>query len=427
MKNRKICILMAMAAISTVVLCACGEETESGRGKHPTEEPTQAAAPDDAQAPDDKLTPDEDKPDEVREDHTIRVDNLEDLINAIDNNAEIELAPGTYNITDYLNTVWASQGEQWNDDHRYAEIQEVYDGLQLVIKGVDGLEIKGGTDNFGDTVLLAEPRYAAVLTFDTCDNLRLADMTMGHTETGECWGSVIDLFSCQYSKISNMDLFGCGVIGLNMEDCGNLYCAKTTIRECSMGPLYNSGSAGTWTFDNCQFVDSENGGYFGESRNLTMEFKYCTFGDRETENFMFRSDTVTDHCTWGNPNNYPDTDPWEVQEYGLPEEFHVDDMSECSFDEEFLANTTWYGFTVTDEKTGATTEEETSLYFDENGTGYFDDENAFHLTTWEMDTAGAVKMTVEDNGDVYELYLYAGDGSDCYLKLDLNGKESWFY
>ncbi|MBR3736040.1 MAG: hypothetical protein IKN07_09165, partial [Lachnospiraceae bacterium] len=107
--------------------------------------------------------------------------------------------------------------------------------------------------------------------------------------------------------------------------------------------------------------------------------------------------------------------------------FHAEDMSEASFDEDILDGTTWYGFAVMDEDTGATTELDNTLYFDENGTGYLDELYTFDLIEWEVNSSGGAKIIIEDSGEEYPLYLYYGDGDSLYLKLVRDGQEEWFY
>ena len=414
-RNMIICTLLAAA-----VLSACGEEPESGRGRRTDsettentetgEEPEATAAP----AEDPEATPEAGDP-------WIQVDNMEDFVEAIAPGARIKLEAGTYNLSDYLEDVWSTEGEAWNRKHDYVQIRDVYDGLELVITDADGLIIEGGDKDPAKTELLTDPRYASVLNYENCEQVVVSDITIGHTDTGSCIGDVLHFYACKDVSVVNADLFGCGVYGIDMEECeGRLKCNDCVIHDCSYGPLYNMDSKGEWIFTDCKLINSEDGGYFSESRGLSLKFVNCEFGDRETENFMYRSDTTTENCTWGDPD-------YGIMEFGLPEEFHPEDLTEASIDVDFFDGTTWYGFAVTDEDTGATTELDNTLYFDENGTGYLDELYTFDLIEWEVNSSGGAKIIIEDSGEEYPLYLYYGDGDCVYLKLVRDGQEEWFY
>ena len=423
MKKRNVILCTLLAA---AVLSACGEEPDSGRGRRPetgTEAPEGSGT---KEEPETTGAPEEDPtPTPEANDPWVHVDNMEDFVEAIGPGARIRLETGSYSVSDYLKDAWNTEGEDWNRRHDYVQIRDVYDGLELVITDVDGLIIEGGDPDCSKTELLTDPRYASVLNYEDCDQIVVSNVTMGHTNRGSCVGDVIHCYNCKDISVVNSDLFGCGVYGIYMEYCeGLLKCSDTVIHDCEFGPLYNDGSTGEWKFTDCKLINSEEGGYFSESRGLNLKFVNCEFGDRETDNFMYRSDTTTENCTWGDPSNYTSYMPME---FGLPEEFHAEDMTEGAFDEDLLANTSWFGFAVTDEDTGATTEQENSLYFDENGTGYLDELNAFHLIEWEVDTAGGAKIIIEDSGEEYPVYLYYGDGDTIYLKLVQDGQENWFY
>ena len=423
MKKRN---LILCALLATAVLSACGEEPDSGRGRRPGTETGTTDGSGTKTEPETTEAPEEDPtPTAEANDPWVHVDNMEDFVEAIAPGARIRLEAGSYSLSDYLEDAWNAEGEDWNRRHDHVQIRDVYDGLELVITDADGLIIEGGDQDCSKTELLTDPRYASVLNYENCEQVVVSNITMGHTNRGSCVGDVIHCYACKDVSVVNADLFGCGVYGINMEYCeGLLKCSNTVIHDCEYGPLYNDGSTGEWKFTDCKLINSEEGGYFSESRGLNLTFVNCEFGDRETDNFMYRSDMTTENCTWGDPYSDPD---YGVMEYGLPEEFHAEDMSEASFDEDILDGTTWYGFAVMDEDTGATTELDNTLYFDENGTGYLDELYTFDLIEWEVNSSGGAKIIIEDSGEEYPLYLYYGDGDSLYLKLVRDGQEEWFY
>ena len=334
-------------------------------------------------------------------DDAVYVDNVADLIEAIKPDAKIIVKPGNYNISEYIQDVWDNDPALWNKHHDHAEIREVYDGVELVIRDVEGLSIRGESDNCADAELVAEPRYAAVMTFDACDKLLLSGLTMGHTDRGDCWGSVIELVSCDGVILDNMDLYGCGVIGINLDHCSDfLRCSDVTIRECSQGPLGCANSRGEWKFYNCKLIDSQSGGFFSETPGLSLYFEDCTFGDRETENFMFRDDTTVKNCTWGDPYSYPDYGN------GDPVEYHENDLSMTTFDENLLTYSGWIGFEVLDEATGETGDNGKWINFYLDGSGSLHDAGVESTFTWKMDGDQSAVITMDQGSEQYSVTLY---------------------
>ena len=424
MKKKVIAVMMG-AILSVVALSGCnGKDTAgSSRGTlgdagvtpaDPGTEPENPGgdAPTPTQAADD----------------AVYVDNVADLIEAIQPNAKIVVKPGDYNLSEYIQDVWDTDPLVWNKHHDYVEIREVYDGVELVVRDCEGLNIRGESDNCADAELVAEPRYAAVMTFDGCDKLVLSGLTMGHTDRGDCWGSVVELVSCDSVILDNMDLYGCGVIGINLEYCSNfLRCSNVTIRECSQGPLGCANSRGEWKFYNCRLVDSLSGGFFSETPGLSLYFEDCTFGDRETENFMFRDDTTVKNCTWGDPYSYPD-----YSSYGnIPAEIHKSDLTASSlFDEYTLTYAGWREFYVLDDVTGEYDETGRWAYFYIDGSGALYDNGTDSTFTWTMDSDSSAVVTMDKDSSQYEVTIYNDDNDQnapLYMKMSDNSNEWWFF
>ncbi|MBQ6207857.1 MAG: hypothetical protein IJK52_12355, partial [Oscillospiraceae bacterium] len=145
---------------------------------------------------------------------TPTVSNMEELLEAIKPGAEIVLAPGYYNLTDCVNEFWLEdEAQAFNAHHDYVQIRDCYDGAEVVIQDAEGVSISGGGAT-ADTEIVIEPRYGTVLTFQYCDNMKLSNLTLGHTDTGECSGSVLTVSASKNAELRNLDLYGCGVIGL---------------------------------------------------------------------------------------------------------------------------------------------------------------------------------------------------------------------
>lgn len=427
MKKKIIAVMMGMI-LSAAVLSGCeGKDTTgsdrgsySGTAASPTAGDVDPGNPGEADP-----TPTAAQPED---DDTVYVDNIPDLIQAIKPGAKIVLKAGKYNINEYIQDVWDTDPKLWNKNHNYAEIREVFDGVELVIRDVPNLDIRGESDNCADVEIVTDPRYAAVLSFEACDKLVLSGMTLGHTDRGECWGSVIDLLSCDSVILNNMDLYGCGVIGLNLEYCSNfLKCTDVTIRDCSSGPLCNSGSRGEWKFYNCNLTGSDSGGFFSEAPALSLYFENCTFGDRESENFMFREDTTTKNCTWGNVSTPPDYSGYDS---GAPDAVIVNDMKVTSFDSYMLLYREWTGFEIIDDTTGEISETGQWVYFNDDGTGEIYDDISGNEFTWTLDSNYSAVITMDDGSGEYGVTIYIDktkQESPLFMVLSQNGKSSWYY
>jgi hypothetical protein len=144
----------------------------------------------------------------------------------------------------------------------------VFDGKEISISDVEDFEILGE-----NAALLAQPRYAWVLSFLNCRNITVSDLTIGHLTSGYCQGGVIRFKNCAGVKIRNCDLYGSGTYGFEFADCSDVDIDKTTVRDCSYGILGISNS-NSITFTDCSFANNR-------------EFDLCTFAGR-IEQVMFR-------------------------------------------------------------------------------------------------------------------------------------------
>ncbi len=156
----------------------------------------------------------------------VTVNSVQELTDAIAPGAVITLPEGLLKL---------DPGEDLDTGNEYCWWQSVYDGYELVISGVDGLTIQGaGVDA---TRVQTDPRYAAVLKFENCQDLKLQGFTAGHTEMAQaCEGNVINLGDCRNVSLQDLGLFGCGNTGVYAELCENL-----TVRNCD---IYSCSSMG---------------------------------------------------------------------------------------------------------------------------------------------------------------------------------------
>ena len=240
----------------------------------------------------------EDPDPEAGEGGPVEIGSVGALFEAIRPGATICVLPGRYNITEWLESV-RGDADAWNAEHPYVRIEQCYDGLQTVICNVDGLHIMGmGLDRAG-TEFVIEPRYADVFAFHNCSNISFSNLTAGHTDTGECAGAVLSFESADDVILTNLDLYGCGVYGVEAWRSGNLSMRGCTVRDCSYGPVSIYSSYGTYSFEDSVFDGSDGGFVFYDSG--TAYFMRCIFGELEGQGLAAQANVAWDNCLWLEP------------------------------------------------------------------------------------------------------------------------------
>ncbi len=336
MKKKRIGMILSML-MTVTALSACGNEPQSLRdslteknkvtvtqGATPTERPADNGNNDNNGNDNDNDNGNDNDPGtdvtdgsndpQPQADGVTYVHDVEGLLMAIEPGAKIVMEPGVYNLSDYLTAQWSDPDEGWEKIRRKGHVwmEDVFDGVQVHFNAVSGLSIIGRSSDRADTQILTDPRYANLFTFHDSSDVLLSNLTMGHTDQGDCVGNVLDFQGCTDVLLVNMDLFGCGVYGVSassddINGSGNFHIYDSTIRDCSYGPLWiENNTDGDWIFSKCELTGSLSGGYFPRLTKGTLYFYDCVFGDKETENFYFRQDTVTQNCEWGEIEYYPE-------------------------------------------------------------------------------------------------------------------------
>ena len=329
----------------------------------------------------------------------IVVHSTEELVAAIAPNTAILVEPGYYNMSEYLQEMWAQSDAGWDPVqlHRYAYLEPGFDGAGLVIQSVDNLSIFGRGAS-AETELVIEPRYADVFAFKDCERVSLARLTLGHTETGECFGSVVGFYDCRDVSLSEMDLYGCGVYGVNAEDTYDLRVQNSTIRDCSYGPLCLYDAYGQVSFTDCVLDGSDGGFLFIGCDAADISFVRCTFGEMESNSLTFLDDVVTEDCIWHEITQYPDIEP------GLDGE-----LVPVRFDALVLADTAWLGESMYN----FATQEETMLPLRREGC------NIDVILRLSADGTGQL-VGLED--DPLPLRWEMADDSDYYANIYMQGE-----
>ncbi len=195
---------------------------------------------------------------------TVQASNMDEFLAAIASDTTVYLADGVYSLSD------ASDYGTLGQDAYYW--QENYDGPGLVISGVSNFHIVGGG---ADKVSInAVPRYADVITLDSCDNVSITGVTLGHFEKpGECSGGVLRLVQSRSIAVSGCGLYGCGILGVNAEECEAVTVENTEIYDCSQGAAYLYACNGV-AFTGCSIHDCGEPEFsVSECENVTRDGK----------------------------------------------------------------------------------------------------------------------------------------------------------
>lgn len=231
----------------------------------------------------------------------IYVDNAVSFINAIKSGATIHIKDNTsINLSEALNEyaffsgadrAWVDDLYEYNGDAKIIS-ESVFNGRQLTVRNLSDITIVGGYNSH----IVVNPAYAFVLNFIGCDNIKIQNLTMGHTVEGYCTGGVIGLKACTQSNISYCDLYGCGAYGLVAENCSSIEMYKTTIRDCSYGvmQLFNIQKI---TIDGCDFFRNKEFSMIevgSDCKDILLTD--CRFAQNNGFLFALRSKVKLENC-----------------------------------------------------------------------------------------------------------------------------------
>jgi len=371
----------------------------------------------------------------------VHVSNMEQMIENIAPDTQILLAPGKYNLSDALKSLYTREGVHFNESREFVRIDEAYDGLELVVTGVNGLSISSVSGSVMDTEIVTDPRHANVLRFENCSDIGMMDLTMGHSDTGNCAGDVLYFIQCSDIILSGLDLYGCGIYGINTKECARLACFDSTIRDCENGALELYDAQNRQMFLNCEMTGSGSGGYFYTNDGSNGEFYFyrCTFGKEESNSLAFNDRISTEDCSWSELIVSPDYS----EEANVDDAFFPLDMTRLkvvSFDEKVLTADGYYIlYEIINKKSGEisfeTSDDVRFLTFTEEGRGCFwTDSEKGRPFNYEMDSDYSCAISFDDGGKA-SFRLYADQGGalpdseegSIWLALYLENEVLWCY
>ena len=190
---------------------------------------------------------------------TVTVRDEREFLDALKDNTTILLPEGTrLNLSRVLDRASGFKGEGrvfegYVEPHMQSGeptlvSESVFDGHQLTIVNLRNVTISGSDDCH----IVVDPAYAYVLNFVQCQNIRIENVTMGHTVEGYCTGGVVGMYRCSDMVIDACDLYGCGAYGLVADTTRDVTMTRTIIRDCSYGIMQLFGCSGA-TFSECSF------------------------------------------------------------------------------------------------------------------------------------------------------------------------------
>lgn len=231
--------------------------------------------------------------------NAVKVATVDEFIDAIDDNTTIILAPGEYNISEWLDkNILRMQAVTYDsipEEGLYYE--DVGDGFQLDICGYCDLTfISEYTAN--PARIVCEPRHADVISLMGCSCVTFMNLVLGHTpDEGYCSGDVVEINSSEIISFYDCELYGCGAYAITASNCPYAYIDGCNIHDCTYGcaVAYNScleffdtkfsfckeyslfeAYSSDMYFWSCSFNDM-NGQMAYIDANSYMSFNYCLF------------------------------------------------------------------------------------------------------------------------------------------------------
>lgn len=152
----------------------------------------------------------------------------------------------------------------------------VLDEEKFILSQISNLEIIGDTKE--QTELITNNAGNSVIVVEKSKNITFTNLSIGHKEAGYCEGNVVDITNSESIFFYDCDLFGSGVLGLNLH-YATVWCYNTVIRDCSEDIINLNQAHSSLVFDQCTF-------YLNKSNSLDYrepQFINCTFYNAKKE------------------------------------------------------------------------------------------------------------------------------------------------
>lgn len=276
--KRVVALLLLTAVLAGLASCKGAELPVAGKATDPV--------------PADKKSSADSKASQAEE--GVLVESLEQLIAAIRPGAVLLIPQQGLLIP--AEASFASDGS-YGEETAYVGWDFIDYETNLVIRNVDGLTIRGADGQTG--TLLSDNPFAFVLCFENCANIRIERVVAGHEVQGSCMGGVFHLRDCKDVSIADSELYGCGTVGLVLEDVNGLSVENSSIYDCTYA-LMTVEDSSNLHFLNTDFHDT---GTYSDTVSITegrrILFEGCAFYNNYTnvdygyQSRLFRADEAS--------------------------------------------------------------------------------------------------------------------------------------
>jgi len=223
---------------------------------------------------------------DTRDNKVVEVSTADELIAAIASDRVIRIRKGRYDISSSSHI--KNRQVRWVDE---------FDGPTPVITGVSNIAFVGEEG----VEIIIKPAYGWVFSFENCSGISLSGITLGHSVPGHCLGGVARFKNCEAVDIQYCDLYGCGTIGISLENTRSFTMRESIVRDCTYGLLSIMRSADI-TFSDTSFRDTGEYDLVEISASEQVKWERCTFSDnRGTTLFSIdamSSDIRTEYCVF---------------------------------------------------------------------------------------------------------------------------------
>jgi polygalacturonase len=195
----------------------------------------------------------------------VRVTDAVALMRAIAPGRTVILAPGEYLVSEIPADVQSD----------YVRFEQAYDGFQMVVHDVAGLELRG--EGTHASHIIASPRYGQVIQFQSCADIKIVNIKAGHgPEKGYCTGGVLDFENCSKVSIADCFLYGSGTEGITTESCADFQVRNSLITGCTYG-IMSINTSTKVAFSDCKFFDNKEFEMLNIRRSADVTFTDCKF------------------------------------------------------------------------------------------------------------------------------------------------------
>lgn len=227
------------------------------------------------------------------------VKTAEEFVNAIGSNRTIRVT-SRFDLTPTLlslvakNKIMRSDSENRYYSNAGVYAQDTYDEMELVLYNIHNLTIEGV--NMATAHIQTEHYGAFVLVLESCSNVKLENLTLGHVEQGICMGGVVEMNNSKNCTINNCDLYGCGTYGICADNSDYCTFDNSTIRDCSYGIMILNGCS-NFHFTNSKFIRNKEFDLINISNSTNVDFTNCNISQNKGKLFDFNCNVLFNNCS----------------------------------------------------------------------------------------------------------------------------------